>query len=446
MKKPIWEIAFALLALLICAVLMLGMAAFGPSQAGANERLAGAPKLLVKEQLNPELLSDTADYLSDRFFLRQELITLRSRLMALLGSSAVEDVVLGRDGWLYYADTLEDYTGAAPLSEEALACAAENLALMQEYCRSLGARFLFVPVPNKNSLYPEAMPAYAPAASRDLERFLPLLAEKGVPCVDLAALFAAREETLYFAHDSHWDARGAALGADAINTAFGRPSGYFSGPFRAGNPHDGDLYAMLFPASADPETDWDYVPGLRYTRAGSDTRPDSITIRTTGEGSGVLLAFRDSFGNSLYPYLADSFAQACFSRATAYPLTQAAELGADFVLVELVERNLADLLENIPVMPAPERALPESAGAGGTLRLTGTSGGAAPEGCILWEGMLPETGVGPVVLRSGARSWEAFRLEEGRFAAYLPEDAAPEQVLFLRETDPLAWTAETIEK
>ena len=445
MKKPIWEIAFALVSLLICAVLMLGMTVFGPSGAGANERLANAPKLLVKERLNPDLPADTAAYLSDRFFLRQELITLRSRLMALLGGSAVEDVVLGRDGWLYYSDTLADYTGAAPLSEEALDSAAENLRLMQEYCRSLGARFLFVPVPNKNSLYPQAMPGYTPASQRDLERFLPLLAEKGVPCADLASAFAAEPEILYFAHDSHWDTRGAALGADVINAAFGRTSDYFSGPFRPGKRHEGDLYAMLYPSGTDPETDWDYAPGLRYTRAGSDARPDSITIRTTGEGSGVLLAFRDSFGNALYPYLADSFAEARFSRATAYPLNQASEMGADFVLVELVERNLAYLLENVPVMPAPARALPAHGEAGGTLPLTKTAGGAAPDGCVLWEGTLPETGSGPVYFLGRDRCWEAFRLEEGRFAAWLPEKAAPEQVVLFRGETALTWAVTTVD-
>ena len=208
-----------------------------------------------------------------------------------------------------------------------------------------------------------------------------------------------------------------------------------------------DTYAEIRRSvfDADPETDWDYVPGLRYTRAGSDTRPDSIAIRTSGEGSGVLLAFRDSFGNALYPYLADSFAEARFSRATAYPLNQASEMGADFVLIELVERNLAYLLENVPVMPAPARALPSHGEADGILPLTKNVGGAAPDGCALWEGTLPETGIGPVYLLSRDRCWEAFRLEEGRFAAWLPVEAAPEQVVFFRGETALTWAATTVD-
>ena len=50
------------------------------------------------------------------------------------------------------------------------------------------------------------------------------------------------------------------------------------------------------------------------------TNPDSITLNTVGGGEENLLAFRDSFGILLYPYLADSYANARFSRANAYTL------------------------------------------------------------------------------------------------------------------------------
>ena len=44
MKK--WpEIIFALLCLILCASLSLGMLVFGPAEAAANERLASKPKL-----------------------------------------------------------------------------------------------------------------------------------------------------------------------------------------------------------------------------------------------------------------------------------------------------------------------------------------------------------------------------------------------------------------
>ena len=421
-------VCFAVCCLFLCAALSLGMLIFGPAGACANERLAQKPKLSVKGKTNWNYLSQLADWIGDRFWLRQELITLRNGLAARTGSSPVEDVILGRDGWLYYAPTLGDYTGSAALSEAELASAAANLGLMAEYCRDRGLTFLFVPAPNKNSLYPEHMPGFVPAEERDLPRLLALLREEGVPCADLSALFAARGETLYYAHDSHWTVRGAALAADGINAALGRESRYFAGDFSGLQQHAGDLYEMLYPAARDPEQGPVYGEPLRYTREGTDTRPDSITINTTGEGSGSLLAYRDSFGNDLYPFLADSFAAARFSRSTVYELTAAEKLGADTVLVELVERNLRYLLTYVPKMPAPLRALTGGEETGSPVDLA-RSGKDAPEGCILYSGTLdPAAGRAYLVCAGGC--YEAFRLLDGGFAAWLPEGEIPERVLY----------------
>ncbi len=437
MKK--WpEKLFSVLCLALCAALSLGMLVFGPSEAAANERLASRPQLIRRDKWNPEFLSDLASYVSDRFFLRQELITARSRASALLGSSTVEDVVLGKKDWLYFAPTLADYCGTERFSDGELAAAARNLALMREYCESLGAQFLFVSAPNKNTLYPQYMPGYRAAGEHDIHRLFPLLEAENVRYTDLYEAFAAQSEILYFAHDSHWNSRGAALAADMINAAFGRSSAYFSAPFDGETRHDGDLYGMLYPAALDPETDPACALALVFTRQGSDTRPDSITINTVSGGSGRLLAFRDSFGNSLYPYLADSFAEARFSCLTAYDLPMAEELGADYVLVELVERNLVYLLQNVPVMPAPERTLPASGENGGESTLARKEGGRAPSGCVLVQGTLTGPAAGRVYISAGGRCWEAFILEAGGFAAYLPADALPDTLWIQREQ---AWTA-----
>ncbi len=444
MKK--WqEIVFSLICLFLCASLSLGLLAFGPAGAAANERLAAKPQFIVKDQWNRDYLSDLAQYVADRFFLRQELITARNRASALLGSSAVKDVILGKRGWLYYGPTLADYCGTAPLSDAGLAAAARNLSLMAEYCEGVGAGFLFVSAPNKNTLYGEYMPRYRASAAHDIQRLFPLLKELGVPCADLYAAFAAQEETLYFAHDSHWNGKGAALAADVINAALGRSSAYFDAPFDRAERHDGDLYEMLYPAGTDPETGPVCTMPLNYERRGSDTRPDSITINTAGGGSGKLLAFRDSFGNDLYPYLADSFAEARFSRLTAYDLTLAEELGSDCVVVELVERNLVYLLQNVPVMPAPERPLPEPVMIVGELRLERSESGRAPEGCLLVRGTLSEDLLGqPIYLSAGSRCWEAFELENGGFAAYLPADASPDMIWVLGKQTTTAFSVAAV--
>ncbi len=111
MKKNIACAAFTALILLLCLIPSLGMLL--PAQesaAGGNQALSRAPSLRDPEgNWNPGYLSQIQDYAGDNFYLRQEMITAWSALNAKgLRSSITEDVVLGTDGWLYFADTLPD--------------------------------------------------------------------------------------------------------------------------------------------------------------------------------------------------------------------------------------------------------------------------------------------------------------------------------------------------
>lgn len=432
MGKKIASYCFVAGVLALCLTMGAGVLLFGPAPAGANEILSGPPALTdAAGRWNMEFLPDAADWFADHFFPRQTLISLHNALEAeLFNTSGAPDVLLGRNGWLYYGQTVNDYTGLEPMTERELYSAARNLALMEEYCRSRGQAFLFVTAPNKNSLYPQRMPALGAAAqTRNVERLFALLDRMNVSYLDLYAAFDAQEETLYFAHDSHWNEKGAALAADAINAALGRESAYYAGDFSGRAPHSGDLFEMLYPAFPDDETAPVYGGELNFTYAGSATRPDSVTLRTESGGNGTLLCFRDSFGNLLYPYLADSFAAARFSRATSYDLTAEAEN----VVIELVERNLRYLIANAPVMPAPRRqvTLP---GESGTVRDVSTETMGNLEGMIRLRGTLPETPDtgSPVYVCCGGQVYEAFCMEDNGFAAIVP-DGTPEGVLFQTE-------------
>ena len=428
MKQTILKWCFVAVFFVASLILSLGILFAGPSKAGANEQLSKPPVFVSDDgAYNPDFLSDAGTWMGDHFFLRQELITLDNRLTAtLLNTSGAADVILGSDSWLYYDSTMDNYTGQNLMTDRELFSAATNLELMANYCREQGKQFLFVIAPNKNALYPENMPDTGIAAPRkDAENLHKELTARQVAYVDLFALFDAREEKLYFAHDSHWNSKGAALAADAINSAFGSPSRYFSDPFSKSVPHQGDLYEMLYPAGQDPEQDPVYGGKLNFTYAGAATKPDSITLKTEGSGKGSLLAYRDSFGNLLYPYLADSFSSATFSRSTRYDLTKP----GDFVLIELVERNLRYLITNLPVMPAPEReqTLPQTLS--GEASFTTAKG---PEGYIQIKGALPATADADsrVYLVCGDKTYEAFLTENNGYGGYIPAEETAEKLLF----------------
>jgi hypothetical protein len=438
MKKNFLSILFLILCLGMCLSLSIGILFAGPAQAGANEQLTEFPVLRSEEGgWNPDYLTQLSTWLRDHFFLRQELISLDHRISAaLFHTSGDSGVVLGSQGWLYYTDTLADYTGTNPMTQRELFAAANNLRLMAEYSAEQGRDFAFMIAPNKNSLYDACMPNYGQRADEtDAERLMALLAENGVPTVDLFTAFRQEADTLYFAHDSHWNTKGAALGADLINAAFGVESSYYQGDFSQKLPHDGDLYAMLYPAFTDPETDFVYGGQLNYEFTTSATRPDAIVLNTQGSGDKDLLVYRDSFGILLFPFLADSFSAARFSRSTAYDLTYE----ADCILVELVERNLRYLIQNLPTMPAPQAtpAIPDTVS--GSICVTAKERGD----WLQVKGQLPETDENsPIYVICGDTAYEAFCLEQNSFGLSLAPESVPEYAVCMVDGAPVMFNLE----
>ena len=225
--KKVFSLIFVAAFLLLSVTLSLGILVAGPSEAGANEVLSKDPALFDKEgNFNTNILSDMSAWINDHFFLRQELISVNNAMTATLFQTSGEDsVILGKNGWLYYGSTLDDYTGLNGMTEQELYAAAKNIALMAEYCENMGRDFRFMIAPNKNSLYPQFMPDYGVKADiHDAHRLQELLAKMDVAYIDLFTVIgeasATSISTLYFAHDSHWNDLGAALAADTINSQF----------------------------------------------------------------------------------------------------------------------------------------------------------------------------------------------------------------------------------
>lgn len=430
MKNKNTYTLFIELFLALCLSLSLGTALLGGAGAAANEKLAEMPTFKTEEgKINTDYLSQLQRYVNDRFFLRQKLITLDRRLSNLLGVSGEDSVIAGKDGWLFFADTLGDYTGTGLMSNRELFSAATNVALMDEYCRVNGKEFTFIIAPNKNSLYGEFMPSYGVTAkTSNAQRLHSLLDQLQVEYVDLFAAFGAQKEILYFAHDSHWNSKGAALGADLINRSFGVASDYFGADFSRQIPHEGDLYAMVFPGAEDSETDPVYGGKLNYTFTSKATQPDAIVLTTAGAGQGSLLCYRDSFGILLFPFLADSYASAKFSRSVNYDLTG----NEQYVAIELVERNIRYLIQNVPVMPSPTRSMTLPLTVSGSAEMKLAEDARSGSGCVQYAGTLPESPDADAciyVLCDGV-AYEAFCLENDGFAVNVPEGAVPQYVIY----------------
>ncbi len=340
-----------------------------------NQELAPAPQLAADNRLNPNFLKDAGTWFEDHFAFRDEAITAYALLLEKgFGVSAQERVITGKDGWLFYKDSLADFQGTAPMSERQLFDTAHSLAMIQEYARQHGAAFAFAAAPNKNSLYGTYMPDYYQPSRQDnsnLKRLKKYLLEEQVAYIDLYEYFQKDGRVLYHKTDSHWNNEGAALAAGQILDGLGREhASYEERPRTVRADFQGDLAAMLYPAASFLEENIYYDPGPQFSYCEDIESNFAPKINTISNGSGNLVMYRDSFGNALLPFLAEAFEHAYFSRALPYRLQELAEHEADALIIERAERFLPDMAQQAPAMEAP--AVDRESALSGTLVKTGS--------------------------------------------------------------------------
>ncbi len=363
--KEKWLCAFVAVVMVICLVPLAGMLVAPTTHTTENKVLASMPELKDENGFNSDYLSGLGAYYADHFALRQQLVSLDSSIRSrIFGVSTVDSVVVGRDGWLFYSDTVKDFTGSAPMSDRQLFNIANNMAITQRYVNERGAKFLFTIAPNKNTLYPQFMPytmQAAEPATHNAVRLESELSQAGVSYSDLFELFGAQDEILYLARDSHWNNDGALLAAQKLLSDTGKADaasalGHLE---RTVDPsYIGDLNRMLYPTNSKPENNAEYTAENYEITNGARAADDPIIITSASDVSGSLLMYRDSFGNTLYPFMAQVYSTACFVRTVPYNLGLYMDIHQpDTVMIEKVERSIDELASMPPVLETSQTQL-----------------------------------------------------------------------------------------
>lgn len=356
----IYRILYCIVFFLILSIPFAGMLWYKEPEVTENKVLAKFPSVKEDDKWNIEYLSQLEAYLSDHFAYRQELVTANADIMSHVFSQSSEDLaIVGTDDWLYLKVTLDDYMGTGRMSERGIHNIETIIRLMQEYVEGQGKSFVFASAPNKNTLYPEHMPYYytRSTAPSNLSRLSACMQDSQSSYVDLVALFQSKNEVLYHTGDSHWNNKGAAMVTDAMLSEIGIAHTDFTQySCEMRDDFEGDIDKILYPLDRHKEEEYDYTPYLTYTYIDTDDVTANIveTMQENGNGK-TLLCFRDSFGNSLLPLLAQDFDTAKFCKAVPYRLDLMYTENRDVCIVELVERNLVNLIKFAPVMSAPLR-------------------------------------------------------------------------------------------
>ncbi len=367
MKK---YLIFMIACLAVCLLPFAGMAVWPTTVSTENKAMSEFPDLKdAKGSLNLNFFKELEEYFNEHFAFRNELIFADAKIQTMVfGVSNVDTVIYGKDGWLYYTSTLDDYLGNHRMTERQVYNLAHNLSLVQQYVQQNGSTFVLTAPPNKNTLYGAHMPYYYSCIvdqKHNIDALTPKLQEQGVYYADLLSLFRNDNEVLYLKRDSHWNGKGALAAYNCImDTLEYAHKNYEDAPVTRSKDEDGDLNRMLYTVYGEKELNYKYEIAQEYKYVNEVKSVEDVWIETElhtehSMGNGKLLMFRDSFGNTLIPLLANQFEKAWFTKEVPYGLESLMEQYApDTVIFEKVERNLSEYIKMPPVISAPEEKVP----------------------------------------------------------------------------------------
>jgi alginate O-acetyltransferase complex protein AlgJ len=178
-----------------------------------NRNFAPFPKIRSVHEIKllPKL---SEDYVNDRFGLRDQFVQLNSLLRYDLGLSSTKNVVIGKDGWLFYtADRLmEQHTGTDVYSAVELENWVRQMEADRDWLARRGIAFYIVVAPDKNTIYPEKLPDYPRGAITRFDQLAARLRSSDLEFIDPRGEILrakAAGEMVYTPGDTHWSERGA---------------------------------------------------------------------------------------------------------------------------------------------------------------------------------------------------------------------------------------------
>lgn len=284
-----------------------------------NRNLAQLPALSWEKLADGAYTADLEEYLADQFPLRDRWIGLKTRYEYLLGRREFNGVYL-------CGDTLISRVTDSSRGEQ-------NLEYVRRLVEKTDLAVYLGLIPTAAEIWRDKLPAGA--ETFDQGTYLDRARENGSVWVDMAgALSAHADEPIYYRTDHHWTSLGAYYGCAALMEAMGLPVP----PLGEGTVVSEDFYGTLYSSSGvhwlEPDAIERYVPAEGVTvenvltgetgglyvddfLAGKDqyasflggNNPLYIVRNPNAATDQRLLVVRDSYSDSLAPFLSQTFAE-----------------------------------------------------------------------------------------------------------------------------------------
>ena len=299
-------------------------------------------------------------YYNDHLPFRNQLIRFGSAVeYYAFRNSSNQNVVRGKDGWLFYNSSLDDnpiraYKGMDLFTQEELAQITENLTGVKNALEAQGTEFVLFIAPNKERIYPEKMPDYYgnPAEEYRTKQLIDHLRKETdirivYPYEELLAAKESSPQNLYYRLDTHWNYIGAYVGCMALAEELDvNMPGLEELEITETEPTICDLAEMLSLRSS-LNTDPDYeLSGYDIHQLITDRHELTgvYAYHCTDADPRKLFMVRDSFADAMDDFLASQFDESVMVHYSSYTHDQAIAEQPDIYIYETVERRVGELL------------------------------------------------------------------------------------------------------
>ena len=305
---------------------------------GENRLPAPKPRLARRDFAGvQDYLAAAEVYFNDHFGFRKRLIRWFQQWKArLYHDESVHKVVVGQNGWLFTGDMqmVDHYLGIEKFPLARLQSWQKLLEKRRDWLAARGIKYLFIIPPDKQTAYPECLPAWLqnavpPDRETKLEQFLKYMKEHStVEILDLRAPLAAAKKIAptYLQHDTHWNLYGGFVGCQEIIQYLTR---WFPDlpPLRLADftwtnlPVAGGDLARILGSTALEKNYYQFapVPSLPVLHTNENRAYQSNwgikNVYTTGNPLPMarkIVVFHDSYGLALRQFLGLSFQRAVF--------------------------------------------------------------------------------------------------------------------------------------
>lgn len=322
-----------ILSLFCILILMILLPALPKKDFSENENryLSSFPQLTLSSIKDGSFMEDMETYLSDHFPMRDFWIGLRSETERTLGKAEISDVILAEDDYLI--ETYRKPTGTARIITS-FQRFEENLESKRPDCS-----VQVMLVPTAVSVYEDRLPAGA-VEYHQLDTIEEILSKTTLPSVDVYnTLYAHRDDgQLFYRTDHHW----TTLGAYYAYQEYCRAAGFEPQPLEdmdamvVTDSFQGTYYSKVNLWSAAKDSITIYTnPADKLTVNYMDTEETTDTLynldyvtekdkyslfldnlhslveitNETAETDRQLLLVKDSYANSMVPFLVRHFSK-----------------------------------------------------------------------------------------------------------------------------------------